>query len=52
MTNMTNEWSYIWASFSITWVALAAYGLYVTRLASRAREAHRRVVAGEGVERS
>ena len=44
---MTNEWSYIWASFSITWLALAAYGVYVTRRVSRAREAHRRVQEGE-----
>ena len=41
---MTNEWSYIWAAFSITWVALAAFGVYVTRRAARARDAHRRVV--------
>jgi hypothetical protein len=44
---MTNEWSYIWAAFSITWVALAAYWLYVTRRVARAREAHRRMVEGD-----
>lgn len=43
---MTNEWNYIWAAFSITWVALAAYGVYVTRRVSRAREAHRRTAEG------
>ena len=44
---MTNEWNFIWASFSITWLALAAYGVYVTRRVSRAREAHRRAAEGE-----
>ena len=35
------EWNYIWAAYSVTWVALAAYAVYVTRRARRAAEAGR-----------
>lgn len=31
-----SEWSYIGAAYGVTWVALAAYGVYLARRRSRA----------------
>lgn len=43
-----SEWFYINLAYGLTWVTLAAYGLYLGRRATAARAAWRRADAQKG----
>lgn len=45
MTMPTNNWAFIIAAYTVAWVGIVGYWVFVHRAVSRAREVYRRAAA-------